>query len=223
MKILIIEDDKKISNFIKQGLIEESITVDQAFDGLDGLYLAEINPYDVLIVDRMLPEVNGLDIIRRLRSQKILVPILMLTARGDIIDRVEGIEAGADDYLTKPFSFAELVVRIKALHRRKSYEGSNELVVDSLKLDPVIRSVSREEQSIALTSKEFQLLEYLMRNKNRIVSKSMIIENIWSTEETQDSNVVNVTMYHLRKKVDQEYPKKLIKTIRGSGYRIDDH
>lgn len=223
MKILIIEDDKKISNFIKQGLIEESINVDQAFDGLDGLYLAEINPYDVLIVDRMLPEINGLDIIRRLRSQKIFVPILMLTARGDIIDRVEGIEVGADDYLTKPFSFAELVVRIKALHRRKSYEGANELVVDSLKLDPVTRSVFREEQSIELTTKEFQLLEFLMKNKNRIVSKTMIIENIWSTEEIQDSNVINVTMYHLRKKVDQEYPKKLIKTIRGSGYRIDEH
>lgn len=222
MRILIVEDDQKIAAFITKGLKEEGFSVDTAFDGMDGLYLAETNPYDVIILDWMLPGINGIEICKQLRSDQNSTPILMLTARGDVDDRIEGLESGADDYLGKPFSFSELVARVKALHRRKSHGNASMLKVDTLSLDPLTRNVIRDEKRIELSAKEYELLEFLMRNKNRIVTNTMIIDNIWNMQEQIESNVVSVTIYHLRNKIDKSFERKLIKTVRGSGYRLED-
>lgn len=222
MRILIVEDDQKIAGFIAKGLKEEMMSIDQAYDGEEGLYLAEMHPYDVLIVDWMLPKLSGLELIQQLRTRKITTPVLMLTARSDIDDRVEGLESGADDYLSKPFAFAELIARIKALHRRSGYDDSTVLHADTLTLNPMTREVVRKNRRIDLTAKEYELLEYLLRNKNRTVTNTMIAENIWNIQEQIESNVISVTVYHLRSKIDKRFEKKLIKTARGSGYRLED-
>lgn len=222
MKILLIEDDKKISAFIVKGLKEEFMNVDHAFDGKDGLYLAEINRYDILIIDWMLPKLSGLEIIKKLREKGVATPILILTARGDIDDKVKGLESGADDYLPKPFAFKELIARIRALHRRSSYGEKLILQAGDLQLDPLKREVKRAEKVIDLSAKEFELLELLLRYKGRIVTNTMIAENIWNLETSVESNVINVTIYHLRNKIDKEFNTKLIHTVRGSGYRIND-
>lgn len=222
MKILLIEDDRKISNFITKGLKEELMSVDQAYDGEEGLYLSDVNRYDVMIIDWMLPKISGPDIIQHVRLKQITTPILMLTARDDIDDRIEGLESGADDYLSKPFAFSELIARIRALHRRSGYDDTRLLKVNDLSLDPLTRDVTRGEKRIELSIKEYELLEFLMRHKNRIVTNTMIIENIWNMQEQIESNVVSVTIYHLRNKIDKAFEEKLIKTVRGSGYRLED-
>ena len=222
MRVLVIEDDRKIAGFIARGLTEERMTVDQAHDGEEGLYLARLHRYDVLIVDWMLPGLSGPELIPELRRHGVTGPVLMLTARDGVDDRVRGLECGADDYLGKPFAFTELVARIKALHRRSGYDDRITLHADTLNLNPVTREVMRGERRIDLTAKEYELLEYLLRHKNRIVTNTMIAENIWNMQQNIESNVISVTVYHLRKKVDGGSDKKLIRTVRGSGYRIED-
>lgn len=222
MRVLIVEDDKKIAGFIAQGLKEVGHSVDVAHDGDDGLYLAQVDHYDVIVLDWMLPGSSGLEISRRLRSEKDHTPILMLTARGDVDDRVLGLESGADDYLGKPFAFSELTARINALHRRSGYDDTVMLKVADLTLIPRSREVKRGGIPIELSTKEYELLEYLLRHKDRIVTNTMILENIWGLQEQIGSNVINVTIYNLRKKIDKGSDKKLIRTIRGSGYRLED-
>lgn len=222
MKILLVEDDKKISSFIKKGLKEELMNVDCAFDGEEGFYLLQTYRYDVIIVDWMLPKISGPELITKIRTANIITPILMLTARGDIDDRVEGLKSGADDYLPKPFSFSELVARIRALHRRSSYSENLTLQIADLTLDPIKREVKRAGKVIDLSTKEFELLELLLRNKGYVVTNTVILEQIWNMQEFIESNVINVTIYHLRNKIDKGFTKKLIQTVRGSGYRIVD-
>jgi len=222
MRVLIIEDDQKIAGFIAKGLKEERMSVDVAAEGEEGLYLVRAHRYDVLVIDWMLSGLSGPELIRRLRTDNVTVPVLMLTARSGIDDRVEGLESGADDYLGKPFAFAELVARIKALHRRNGYDDVTVLHADTLTLDPLSREVMRDNRRIDLTGREYKLLEYLLRNKNRTITNTMITENIWSMNEMIESNVISVTIYHLRRKVDNGFEKKLIQTVRGSGYRLSD-
>lgn len=222
MKILLIEDDRKISDFIVKGLKEELMSVDRVFDGEDGLYLAETSRYDVIIVDWMLPKLSGPELIGKIRRSGDTTSILMLTARGDIDDRVEGLGVGADDYLTKPFAFSELVARIRALHRRSGYEKNLILQSADLTLDPIRREVKRAGNLIDLSAKEYELLEFLLYNKGHVMTNTMILEHVWNMNEAVESNVINVTVYHLRNKIDKGYENKLIQTVRGSGYRIID-
>jgi DNA-binding response OmpR family regulator len=222
MKVILIEDDEKISRFIAKGLKEEFCNVDTVYCAEDGLYLSSIQKYDVIILDWMLPDMDGLQVIENLRANNNHTPILMLTAKGDLDDRVKGLENGADDYMTKPFAFLELVARIKALHRRNIQQMDTRYFSGDLMLDPIKREVKRGDKIIELTVKEFKLLEYLLEHKGRIITNTIILEHIWNMQDDIQSNVVNVTMYHLRKKIDRGYDLTLIETIRGAGYRIKD-
>jgi DNA-binding response OmpR family regulator len=221
MKILLIEDDEKLSKSIKEGLKNYNFRVDLASDGEEGLYLATNNNYDVLIVDWMLPKISGIDLIKKLRKQNITTPTLILTAKGDVKDKVEGLSV-ADDYLTKPFDFDELVARLKALHRRSKNINENVLKIADLELNPDTKEVKRGNKHVDLTAKQFELLKYLMINKNKIVTPEMIAENLWEMDDEINSNVINVYISHIRKKIDKDYDKKLIKTIRGMGFKISD-
>ena len=222
MRILIVEDDRKVANFLKQGLKEELYAADVCHDGDEALYLAEVNQYDLIILDVMLPKKNGFEVCRELRGRSIHTPILMLTARGQIEDKVRGLQEGADDYLTKPFAFEELLARVQALLRRTQDYKANIMRVGDLELNPVSRKVTREGKAITLTGKEYALLEYLMRNKGRIITQSMIIEHVWDMNYEGMSNVVNVYINHLRDKIDKGFTVKYIQTVRGMGYRIDE-
>jgi len=222
MKIVLIEDDIKISNFIKKGLKEELFNVDCVHTAKDGLYLCSMNKYDVIILDWMLPDMDGLEVIERLRLQDIRTPILMLTAKGDLEDKVLGLEKGADDYMAKPFAFLELIARIKALHRRNINQVKKYLYSKDLKVDSLTREVTRADKIIILSTKEFKLLEFLLEYKGRVITNTMILDNIWNMQEELQSNVVNVTMYNLRQKIDKDFEFALIETVRGSGYRIKD-
>jgi DNA-binding response OmpR family regulator len=220
MKILLVEDDEKIAGLIKKGLKKEGFRVDWAVDGEEGLYLAENNKYDVMIIDWMLPKISGIDLLKQIRS-KINTPALILTAKSDLQDKLEGLSI-ADDYLTKPFSMEELIARLKALYRRNKQLKSNVLQIDNLTLNPDTKEVKRGDRKIELTAKQFELLKFLMVNKNRIVSPQMIAENLWEVDEEINSNVINVYISHIRKKIDGQGEKKLIKTIRGMGFKISD-
>jgi DNA-binding response OmpR family regulator len=221
MKILLIEDDEKIAKNIKEYLKKEGFRVDWAKDGEEGYYLAFNNNYDVLIVDWMLPKMSGIDVIKKLREKDIFTPALILTAKSDIEDKVEGLNV-ADDYLTKPFDFEELVARIKALFRRSKNIKENVLKVGDLELNPDTKEVRRAGKNIELTAKQFELLKYLMINKGKIVSEEQIAQNLWEMDEEINSNVINVYISHLRKKIDKDFDKKLIKTFRGMGFKISD-
>jgi two-component system, OmpR family, copper resistance phosphate regulon response regulator CusR len=218
MRILVVEDEKRIADFIARGLKEEHYAVDIAYDGEEGLYLAEINPYDLMIFDIMLPKLNGVDICRQLRSKKINTPILMLTARAAVKDKVTGLNAGADDYLTKPFSFDELLARVKVLLRRLSPNKTSVLNVADLELNQLNHEVKRTGKTIILTAKEFVLLEYLMLHAGQVISRSMISEHVWNEQFDSMSNVIDVHVRNLRNKIDDGFKKKLIHTLRGSGY-----
>lgn len=222
MRILVVEDEHKIANSIKKGLELESYAVDIAFTGDDGFDLAVTEDYDLIILDIFLPGLDGLEICRRLRRQNIHVPILMLTAKGQVRDKVEGLDAGADDYLTKPFAFAELLARIRALVRRPPTAAGPVLTVEDLRLDPVSYEVRRGDRRIDLTSKEFALLEYLLRHANQILTKEQIINHVWDYAADILPNTVEVYIGYLRQKVDKPFPKKtpLIHTVRGFGYRL---
>ncbi len=221
MKILIVEDDKKLSAFLQKGLREEQFAVDVCRNGANALHFVEINDYDVIILDLMLPGKDGLAVCKELREKSITTPIIMLTAKDTVEDKISGLSEGADDYLTKPFSFAELLARIKALLRRKQDYKEKTLKIKDLELNPWKRTVFRGDKEISLTGKEYALLEYLMRHKGQIVSKSMIIEHVWDMNYEGLSNVVNVYINHLRKKIEIDSKEKLIRTIKGYGYKID--
>ena len=221
MKLLIIEDDPKIIAFVQKGLQEEGFIVDTASDGEEGLYLAEQYSYDLLIVYWMLPKLDGLKICEKLRDQKIVTPILMLTAKTNVEERITGLGCGADDYLVKPFVFAELVARVRSLLRRSSYNFNECLSLDTLEVNVLKRVVTRSQKPISLTSKEFDILVYLLLNQNNIITHTQLQEKIWGINEATSSNIINVFIHHLRHKIDSEGEKPLIKTIRGSGYKIE--
>jgi len=223
MRILVVEDDKKVGRFLAKGLQEEQYAVDICRDGADALYFAQTNTYDVIILDIMLPGKDGFTICREMRENSILTPVIMLTAKDTVEDKVSGLSEGADDYLTKPFSFEELLARIRALLRRNQDYKTKVLKAGDLEMDPVRRLVARAGKKIILTGKEYALLEYLLRNKGRIVTPVMIREHVWDMEYDGISNIVNVYINHLRNKIDKDSRAKLIKTIRGLGYQIDEN
>ncbi len=222
MRILVIEDETKVGCFIRRALEEESYAVDLCEDGAKGLEMALHTNYDLLIVDLMLPSLSGMDILKGVRQARIQTPILILTAQSQVDQRVKGLDAGADDYLTKPFAIDELLARIRALLRRGSTESPGVLQIDDLALNPATREVTRGGQRIDLTLKEYALLEYLMRNAGRIVSKTMIMEHVWDYNFDPQTNVVEVRISRLRDKIDKGYVKKLIHTIRGAGYVLKE-
>jgi len=217
MRVLLVEDEKNVASFIKQGLEEDFYTVDIAEDGIDGYTMATNQTYDLIILDLMLPRMDGREICRKLRASGLKTPILMLTALNAVPDKVEGFESGADDYLTKPFSFSEMLARVRALMRR-SADYSGELSLADLRIDLLSRRAFRGDREIMLTPKEFALLEYLLRNKSRIVSRTQIIENVWGYNFDPNTNVVDVHIKFLREKIDKDSDQKLIRTVRGAGY-----
>lgn len=223
MRILIAEDDRKVAGFLKKGLKEEHYAVDVCYDGEEALFQAQVNQYDLIILDVMLPKKNGFAVCKAIREEGILSPILMLTARDQLEDKVRGLREGADDYLTKPFAFEELLARIQALLRRTQDYKTKILKVGDLEMDPVSRKITREGKVITLTGKEYALLEYLMRNKGRVITQSMIIDHVWDMNYDGLSNVVNVYINHLREKIDKGFSQKYIHTIRGVGYKIDEN
>jgi DNA-binding response OmpR family regulator len=223
MRILIAEDDRKVAGFLKKGLKEEHYAVDVCYDGEDALFQTQVNEYDLIILDVMLPKKDGFAVCREIRQVGNLTPILMLTVRDQLEDKVKGLQVGADDYLTKPFAFKELLARIQALLRRTQDYKTQTLKVGDLEMDPVARRVTRENKTLTFTGKEYALLEYLMRNKGRIVTQAMIIDHVWDMNYDGLSNVVNVYINHLREKIDKEFSKKYIYTIRGVGYKIDEN
>ena len=221
MRILVVEDEKKVEGFIKKGLLEESYAVDVAYDGVEGEYLASTNDYDVIILDIMLPKKSGVDVVRDLRNKEIKTPVLLLTARDTVDDKVKGLNSGADDYLSKPFAFEELLARVRALMRRKGY-GITELKFADLVLDQATRKAKRGDIVIDLTSKEYGLLEYFLRNPNKVLTRTMIAEHVWDYSFDSDTNIIDVYVNHLRNKIDKEPFKKLIHTVRGIGYIVKE-
>ncbi len=223
MRILLIEDDSSVAQFIVRGFREGGHTIDHADNGKDGLFLATTEDYDALIVDRMLPKVDGLSIIRTLRASDDHTPALILSALGQVDDRVKGLQAGADDYLTKPFAFSELEARLDALARRSQGKATTEteLSVGDLEMDLLSREVRRGGKTIALQPRDFQLLEYLMRHAGQVVTRTMLLENVWDYHFDPQTNVIDVHISRLRAKVDKEFDSQLIHTIRGAGYKID--
>lgn len=220
MRILVVEDEKKVASFLKKGLEEEYYAVDCAYDGEEALYMVEANEYDLMILDIMLPKIDGLEVLKGVRDKGFPLPVLMLTAKDSIEDVVKGLDTGGDDYLTKPFAFAELLARVRALLRRKERAPAGELQVADLVLDPVTHAVSRGGREIELTAKEYTLLEYLMRQVNRVVTRTMISEHVWDYHFDPMTNVIDVYVNHLRKKIDLNSSQRLIHTIRGVGYML---
>ncbi len=217
MKILIIEDDEHILSLLQRGFKEYQYTVEVARDGADGEYMATYNTYDVIVLDWMLPSKNGLKVLRELRAKKIKTPIIMLTAKSDVDDMICGLENGADDYLPKPFSFKELRARVKALYRRSISDGRNTLAIKNIIIDLDSKIVKKGVIELTLSFKEYELLLFLVKNKNALVSNNMIQEQLWSEEEYINSNVIQVTIYQLRKKIGKEF----IKSFRGLGYKVE--
>jgi heavy metal response regulator len=218
MRVLIVEDEKKVAAFIKKGLEEETYAVDVAYNGEDGLHLGLENQYDLIILDLMLPIINGLEVLSRLRENKVDTPILLLTAKDSVEDKVTGLNTGADDYLTKPFAFSELLARIRVLLRRGKAETKTVLQIKGLSLDLVSHKVKRNDEEIELTGKEYSLLEYFMRNQGKVLTRTMIAEHVWDYNFDTFTNVIDVYVNHLRKKIDKGYPEKLLHTLRGVGY-----
>jgi len=218
MRILVIEDEMKVANFIKKGLEEEHYAVDIAYDGETGLYLSEVNDYDLIVLDLMIPKINGMEVLRKIRENKNPVPILIVTAKDTADDIVKGLDSGCDDYLTKPFEFKVFLARVRALLRRERVEAEPLLKLADLTLSPVTHRVVRSGKEIELTSKEYALLEYFMRNPNKVLTRTMISEHVWDYHFDSMTNVIDVYVNYLRKKIDKDFEPKLIHTIRGVGY-----
>jgi len=221
MKILVVEDDIKIAAFIKKGLQEESYSVDVTHNGDEAIYLAQVNSYDIILLDIMLPGSNGMDVCKVLREKNIITPIIMLTARNRLEDKIDGLDSGADDYLTKPFAFEELLARIRAQLRNQS-QTSSTITVGDLIVDTTRREVKRANEKITLTVKEYALLELLARNKNKLLTETIIKDNLSDMAQESMSNIVNVYIYRLRNKIDKNSDIKLIHTVRGVGYMLSN-
>ena len=219
---MIVEDERRLANITKKGLEEEGFAVDVAYDGEEGQYLAESEEYDLIVLDVMLPKIDGLTLCRELRAKNIKTPILMLTAKSELDDKIKGLDSGADDYMTKPFSFLELRSRIHALIRRSKLEASPTLKVADLELDPLKHKVIRKGELIKLTPKEFSVLELLMTHKDEVVTRTMVIEHVWDYNFEGMSNIVDVFVASLRRKVDSGSNKKLIHTLHGVGYKVSE-
>ncbi len=222
MRILVVEDEHKVASFIKKGLEEEFYQVDTAPNGKVAFDLVLDNEYDLIISDVMMPVMDGNQFVKTLRENKILTPVLLLTVKDSIVDKVKGLDSGADDYLTKPFSFEELTARIRALLRRKDSSKENILKVDNLKMDLVSHKVTRDNQEIILTPKEYSILEYLLRNKNKVVSRTKLLEHVYDFHFDTVTNVIDVFINKLRSKIDTPNNKQLLYTVRGAGYLIKD-
>ena len=220
MRILVVEDEPGVAHFIRQGLTEAGHAIDVARDGQEGLDYALAAEYDVMVVDIMLPRMNGLDLLREVRRRGIKTPVLLLTARDAIDDRVKGLDAGADDYLVKPFAFPELLARIRALLRRPPLQTDSVLRLGDLEMDVATRKVSRGGKPIELTPREFSLLEFLMRHPNQVLTRTQIAEHVWNFDFYSDSNVVDVYIGYLRRKIDRGFAYPLIHTVRGVGYSL---
>ena len=222
MRVLIIEDDQQIASFVSTGLQQAGFAVDHVSDGEEGLEIAQCNSYDVMIIDIMLPGLDGFSVIEDLRSKGNTTPILVLSARGSLDDKLRGFQTGSDDYLTKPFSFSELQARLQALLRRTSRgQGQNALEAGDLSMDLLSRKVVRGNREIELQPREFALLEYLMRNSGNVVSKTMILEHVWDYHFDPQTNVVDVLVHRLRNKIDKDFQSKLLHTVRGVGYVLE--
>jgi heavy metal response regulator len=222
MRILVVEDEKKVSSFIKRGLEEESYTVETANDGEEGLSQATEKLFDLIVLDWMLPKKDGLTVVKELRAKKIMTPVLMLTAKDSLEDIVAGLDSGSDDYLTKPFAFAELLARVRALLRRSEMDRGAEIRFSDLRLDPVTHKVWRKDREIDLTAKEYGLLEYFMRNPNQVLTRTMIADHVWDYTFDSFTNIIDVYVNYLRKKIDRDADKKLIHTVRGVGYILKE-
>lgn len=222
MHILVVEDEQKVAGFIQRGLEEEGYKVELAFDGEVGLEKGLTGNFDLILMDIMLPKKDGITVVRELREKDIKTPVLCLTARDSVDDKVAGLDIGADDYLAKPFAFAELVARCRALIRRGTSDRGAEIHFSDLRLDPVTHKVWRSGNEIELTSKEYALMEYFMRNPNKVLTRTMIAENVWDYSFDSFTNIIDVYVNYLRNKIDREYDKKLIHTVRGSGYVLKE-
>lgn len=223
MRILLIEDDNSVAEYIEKGLKESGYTVDHAADGKAGLVQASASEYDAMIVDRMLPHVDGLTIVQTLRASDNNTPVLILSALGEVDDRVKGLKAGGDDYLTKPFAFAELLARIEVMLRRKESGGQQtRLKVADLEMDLLAHKVSRGGQIINLQPREYKLLEYMMRHAGQVVTRTMLLENVWDYHFDPQTNVIDVHISRLRQKIDKDFDRQLLSTVRGAGYMLND-
>ncbi|HEX9027570.1 MAG TPA: response regulator transcription factor [Anaerolineales bacterium] len=220
MRILLVEDNRRLNNSLRMSLVDDGYAVDSAYDGEEAEELAELTPYDAIVLDIMLPKKDGIEVCRDLRDQRINTPILMLTARDAVEDRVRGLDSGADDYLVKPFALDELRARLRALLRREASDKTGLLKVGDLSLDPATHFVQRGEKTIDLTAKEYALLEYFIRNPNRLITREMAESHIWSYDFEGTSNVVDVYVRRLRRKIDDAFEVKLLETVRGAGYRL---
>ena len=220
MRILVVDDDRRLCNIVKRGLIEEAHSVDVAYDGEEGGYLAEVNPYDLIILDVMMPKKDGIEVCRDLRSKNINIPIMMLTAKDAVEDRVKGLDTGADDYVVKPFAFSELLARVRALLRREGPLKSSEITAGEFVLDTRTRELRKGKKIIELTTKEYTILEYLMRHPNIVVTRTMVEEHAWDYDFDSMSNVVDVYIRRLRRKIGDGEKENIIQTIRGTGYRL---
>jgi two-component system, OmpR family, response regulator len=220
MRVLVVEDDRKIASFVVKGLKQSGFAVDHSPDGESALLLARSTAYDTAVVDVMLPKLDGLALVQQWRKEGIRTPVIILSAKATVDDRIKGLQAGGDDYLTKPFAFSELLARVQALIRRATQTAAEptRLVVGDLVMDLLTREVTRDGQKVELQTREFSLLEYLMRHANRVVTKTMILEHVWDYSFDPQTNVVDVLVHRLRSKVDKDFPKKLISTLRGVGY-----
>lgn len=222
MKLLVVEDEKTLANLIKKGFEEEGFAVDIAYDGEDGLFFAHNNIYDCIVLDLMLPLMDGISILKKLREQNNSTPVIILTAKDTVKDKVIGLDSGSDDYLTKPFSFEELLSRTKAIIRRRYATSSPIIKISNLEIDTAKKTVKRANTNIELSAKEYALLEYLAVNKNKVINRTMIIEHLYNEDFDLDSNIIDVFINRIRNKIDRNFDKKLIHTVRGMGYSLKE-